>query len=334
MSRSYLIKLEFSGCSLSLTHMIGKAKGQACFLLLLMSISPLLFGQDLDKEDDIPFYRHQVELHHDNDFLLFTDWYYTTGSFITYKTRLDDASKPENFRQWEIGLTQYYFTPSAIKETLIALFDRPYAGYLGIYNKLGFWNNQRLLNFTLDIGVSGPISGAEGFQRWFHSSGESANPKWVGQIDNGVHANLYFAYTREWKWLPNPFSVYAAWKPAVAVGTKDMYLEQGAMFTFGKRAGIAKSMAHGRIGQVVPEFFFSVFFTYRYVLYDALLEGHILGDNSIYTVDPVDHLFFYGLEGNYRKKRMEYRIGYSFGSPRAPQTTLHTWVKLSISRNF
>jgi hypothetical protein len=301
---------------------------------LLLTCLPGKAQNNPQEDQELPFYRHQLELHHDNDFLLFTDWYYTTGSFISYKTRLDDGKDLSDMRQWEVGLTQYYFTPSAIKETLIALFDRPYAGYLGLYTKMGFWNQRRLLDFTLDIGVTGPASGAEGFQRWFHSSGESANPRWVGQIDNGVHANLRVQYTREWKWLPNPFSVYASWKPAIAVGSKDIYLEQGALFTFGKRSGLENSMAHGRIGEIVPELFFGVHFTYRYVLYDAMLEGYIIGDNSVYTVDPVDHLFFYGLEGNYRKKRMEYRLGYTFASPRAPQTTLHTWVKISIARNF
>lgn len=300
----------------------------------LLSIATTSGQVKVANTSDTSFYKHQIELSHDNDFLLFTDWYYTTGSFVTYKTRLDNGENKEDNRQWEIGLTQYYFTPSAIKETLIALFDRPYAGYLGVYNKLGYCSKRRLWEFTLDIGVTGPISGAEGFQRWFHSSGESANPRWVGQIDNGIHANLYVTYTREWQWLTNPFSVYAAWKPAVAVGSKDIYVEQGAQFTFGKRSGLQSSMAHGRIGKVVPEFFLGVHFTYRYVIYDAMLEGHILGDNSVYTEDPVDHLFFYGINGNYRKKRMEYRLGYTFGSPRAPETTLHTWVNISIARNF
>ena len=69
-------------------------------------------------------------------------------------------------------------------------------------------------------------------------------------------------------------------------------------------------------------------------MHDALLEGNLIGDNSIFVLDPIDHLFFYGINGHYRNKRMEYKIGYNYASRRAPTTALHAWILLAISRNF
>ena len=304
------------------------------FLLLTLFFKGTASAQESIKKDSTSYYKKQIHLLHDNDFLLFTDWYYTTGSFITYRLHLNDLEEGRDQRQLSFALSQLYYTPSTITSQTIEEFDRPYAGYTAITNRLTYTNERRILGFTFEIGVSGAISGAEGFQSWFHSTNESSNPEWIGQIDDATHGNLYADYTREWQFLPNPFSVHFAWKPSVAFGTRDIYLQNSTTFYFGKRAGLRHTMAHNQVGEIKPEFFFGINFTYRYVLHDALLEGNLLGDSSIFVLDPIDNLFFYGIEGNFRKKRMEYKLGYNYVSRRAATTQLHIWVMMSIARNF
>jgi hypothetical protein len=315
--------------------MIRQPKGAHLLLFVFLFFSSELFAQnDQETKDETTFYKRQIELHHDNDFALFTDYYYTTGSFINYRILLNQLKEQQDRRQLRFSISQEYFTPSDVLAVRIEDFDRPFAGYSALTSALSLTNEKRLMDFAFQMGVTGVISGAEGFQKWFHSTNESSNPSWVAQIDDAVHINFYGSYTRDWNLLSGPFGVYAAWTPSMAFGTKDIYIENQATFFFGKRRDLRHTMAYHQIGEIQPEFFFLVKFAYRYVMHDALLEGFLVGDNSIFVLDPVDHLFTYGCEGFYRKKRMEYRAGYNYASPRAPTTTLHTWITISIARNF
>ena len=315
--------------------MIRQPKDFILVFLAFAFLNPVLLAQDkADSHILSPGHTRQIELHHDNDFLLFTDWYYTTGSFITYRVLLNELEESRNKRQISVGLSQEYYTPSNVLADKIDDLDRPYAGYSAITSQLSFSNDERVLDFSLQLGVSGAISGAEGFQSWFHSGDNVNDPTWVGQIDDAIHANFYARYTREWHLNKGPFGVFAAWSPGLAMGTKDIYIDNGATFYFGKRSSLQNSMAYDQLGKIVPELFFLVKFKYRYVMFDGLLEGNLVGDNSVFVLNPVDHLFTYGCEVSYRKYRMEYSLGYNYSSPKAQTTDLHTWISMAISRNF
>ena len=62
--------------------------------------------------------KNQIELSHDNDFLQFTDRYYTAGNFITYRRLLKNK---KHKRQNSFFLGQEIYTPSDLEETDISL---------------------------------------------------------------------------------------------------------------------------------------------------------------------------------------------------------------------
>ena len=141
--------------------MIHQPKGPLFFFLLLFFFFSELPAQDISETKvENPFYKRQIELHHDNDFLLFTDWFYTTGSFINYRTFLNEQEENRDRRQLTIGVLQIFYTPSNITETNVRLFDRPYAGFSAITTSLALTNENRILDFTFHMGASGSISGA------------------------------------------------------------------------------------------------------------------------------------------------------------------------------
>ena len=98
-------------------------------LILLSFFYSFSIGQSFklnDKPEKIV--KNQIELSHDNDFLQFTDRYYTAGNFITYRRLLKNKMHK---RQNSFFLGQEIYTPSDLEETDISKLDRPYASYLG-----------------------------------------------------------------------------------------------------------------------------------------------------------------------------------------------------------
>ncbi len=277
----------------------------------------------------------QVELMHDNDFLHFTDRWYTTGSFIAYRKLLNELDKEhDNKRQFTLQLEQSFYTPSNIISSNIEDFDRPYAGFLGINSGISLINENRILDFIFTIGVTGEISGSEGLQSWFHSTNESQTATWTGQIDNSTHANLYGSYLKEWLLWNSSFNIFLATKPKIALGTKDYYLENDAKLYIGKRNELLNTAANNQLGAIKNELFFAVRGAYRLVIHDAMLQGSIIVDNSEFTLEPVDSLFFYGAETYWRNQLLDIKIAYMFSTNRTESTGTHGFTTLSIARNF
>ena len=239
-------------------------------------------------------------------------------------------------RQNAFYIAQEIYTPIDLEETNYKYFDRPYAGFLGLYYQHTVASKNWLFDFKSSIGVTGPWSGAEGLQNLFHETAtvDSRIATWQEQIKNGITLNFYFNYVKEWELLPNPFSVYLALSPEVAFGSKDIYLQQDVVFYFGKRNPMHRSTAYNQIGKLKNEFFFATRFGYRHVIHDTMLEGNLINDSSVYTVEPLPNVFFYKVEFHYRVKRNDFKLYYNYESNRTKITQSHYYVTLSLARNF
>ncbi len=312
--------------------MSTNVKATCCISLLLIIFS---VNSSAQNEGGNYYAERQVELMHDNDFLHFTDRWYTTGSFISYRKLLNERNEDiPNRRQLTFQLEQSFYTPSNILSSRIEDYDRPYAGFLGLNTSLTLTSERRMLDFTFTIGVTGEISGSEGLQNWFHSTNESQATQWTGQIENNTHANLYGSYLREWKVYSGFLDAILATKPKVALGTKDYYLENTMTLFLGKRNAMENTMAYRQLGTIENELFFALTGAYRYVIHDAMLQGSIISDNSEFTLEPVNSLIFYGAEMYWRTRRMDFKVAYMFTTKRAESTGTHGFSTLSISRNF
>ncbi|MDC8002953.1 DUF2219 family protein [Aureisphaera galaxeae] len=299
------------------------------------------FFQVQGQERDVPspsdrVYKTAFELRHDNDFLLFTDRYYTTGSFIGIRSHDITRSDSVNKRQYRFFIQQEIYTPADLLEVSLKRLDRPYAGFIGISNGIMLTNNKRMIDASLLFGFSGPLSKAEQLQSYFHESAaeDSRIATWEGQIKNSLHTNLYLQYVREWKLEPNPFSVYMALNPIGALGTKDIYLQSDVAFYFGKRNPMNTSSAYQQLGDYAKEWFFSVRVGYRYIFHDALLEGHIVEDFSVFLKEPYQNLFLYNFEMFHHNKRNNYKLSYNFATPATSGTKPHLYMVLSFMRSF
>lgn len=281
-----------------------------------------------------PFYTRQIELRHENDFLIYTDRYYTSGSYIEYR-KLAEKNLSENRKeQLTVRLEHLLYTPTNILSEDLNDYDRPYAGYLGISGESFITFKHQAARFRFAVGVTGPMSLAENFQYLFHNTGGISTPPWESQIKNNFHFNFYGGYLFEWELLPNPFSVHVALSPEVAFGTRDVYIDHGVKFFFGQRNTLSKTMAYQQLGAVEKEFFFSFNFTYRNVIHNALLEGHLIEDDSPLLIESKREAYFYGLEGYYRTLRNDFKIGCQYSTRETASTVFHMFVTLSVARRF
>ncbi len=286
-----------------------------------------------------PDYLDQFELRQDNDFLHFTDRYYSTGSFLGLHRWLPLTPKQleqKQTRQYSFVLYQEIFTPTDLLTDKTKFMDRPYAGFIGLNNGLTVTQGFHLNRFNFVLGMAGPYSGSETVQSAFHNSAtvDSKIATWDSQIDNSFHLGAYYEYVREWQWQAQPFAVFFALNPKAALGTKDTYIEQDAVFYFGRRSSLQKTMAYGQLLGRKTELFFSTRFGYRYVLHDAMLEGNWLGDNSVFTVDPYPMMYFFNVGFFWRYKRNDIYLKYHYESARNRTAEPHLYVSLSYSRRY
>jgi hypothetical protein len=301
----------------------------------LITLSILrLAGQQNSVPDRI--YKNQIELRHDNDFPVFTDRYYTTGNFIGWRTVLPRGKDTTDRMQYSLFLIQELYTPADIIETDIKKFDRPFAGFLGISNGITLANSRRLIDFQLVLGITGNYSGGAWLQELFHSAPavSSRIPTWLGQIRAAVYGNVYAKYTREWQWQPNPFSVHFAFSPQVSFGNRDIYAQQEAAFFFGRRNPLQTTSAYQQLGSIENEYFFAVRLAYRYIFQNALLEGDLLGDSSLFLIKPHRNMFLYKFDMNARLKRHNLKITYHYATRETRRTYPHLYLTFSIARTF
>lgn len=305
----------------------------ACFCFLFAG-----YGQ----EDEVPsfpedpFYDQQFELREDNDFLHFTDRYYSTGTWLGLRKMTQQGTDSTQSLHYSFYLLQEIFTPSDLLEENINSFERPYAGFLGIQNEFAVASTRRLLDFKFLMGIAGPWSGAEKVQSLFHSTAaeDSRVATWEEQLANSFHVNAYFNYVREWECFSNPFSVHFALSPSVAFGSRDAYLQNDLVFYFGNRKPMNQSIAYKQMGSLDRELFFAVRLGYRYLFHDGMIEGNWMGDRSVFTVEPYHQLFLYNFEMYYRWGRNDFKLTYNFETPRTPKADPHLYVSLSYSRSY
>lgn len=299
--------------------------------LVFFFIFTTSFGQL--KKDSIP--KYQLELRHDNDFFFSTDRYYSSGLFIKFQTQLNNGIFSKGSEQLSFGLHQEVYTPSQTQSTNAEIFDVPYAGFSGFTTSWSSANQSELVQTSVLLGIAGLNSGAGGLQRWYHRAlGIRNSPLWVEEIANSFHLNLYLNYVKEWKVAKGPFGVHIAFTPNLALGTKDIYLEPETILYVGKRNHTNKTIAYNRIGSLKREVYVAFRIAYRQVFYNGLIEGNLLGDNSIRTKNAKNSLYRFGIDFYNRYKKNDYKIGLHFNTQETRQAQSHKYVSLAYGIQF
>lgn len=299
---------------MSLSTFGKTAKTHKC-MLLRKAILWLLLLQMLHQvtAQNQNTYRHQISVQHDNDFVFAIDRYYTTGSFVRYDHLLKDqfifkpvANAP---LQLSLELGQQTFTPRELFESDFDLLERPYAGYLFTKAWLSRASAVSVWELGAELGLAGPQSQAGAFQVAYHKLINEFIPVWAGEIANSVHVNTEASYYKDVKIARSNVLSYLTWQSKVALGTRSSFVQQGVFLYLGDRAAAYESSAFGRLGQV-SEFYGFSGLSLKYVINNALVEGHPFGDDSPFTLSAVPFVWQWDSGLRYRSSRMTYQAVY------------------------
>lgn len=301
-------------------------------LLTLISCISYTFGQDIG---NLTPFAKQLEFSHDNDFIMSTDHYYSSGLYFTYRKTLNKTITKNLSEQLDFSISQEVYTPSKTQSSKPNLYDRPYAGFIGLKAKWSAAKENKLFSFSTAIGIVGENSGAGRFQKWYHENIAKVNsPLWINELNNSFHINLYGSYSKEWVISPNPFSIRFGFTSKVALGSRDIYLEPETSLYFGQRNAVSKSIAYHRLSNNEKEFYVALKFAYRQVIHNGLIEGNLFGDNSPLLIKPKSHFLKYGVDLNYRILKNDFIIGVRFNTAETPLSTSHKYLKIGYARSF
>ena len=253
-------------------------------------------------------YRDQeVSIRNDNDVYLFgnKDRYYTNGITLNYRfepkmgsffRRRNTVDSVKFIVDFELSHRTY--TPLGLKRSDFASFDRPYAGlaYFGV-SLSRFWSPTIRFSYGLEVGVIGEYSGAEFFQKWYHSVLAFPEPLgWEHQIKNEPVLTSKFEFNKQLVIFKGGMDVVSSTN--LRLGSAFLDGTQRLDLRFGKIQPLHRSGFKNAILGKWSDYFrnntyFFVGYGIQYVYHNTLIEGSLWGDESPHTeeVEPwVQHM--------------------------------------------
>lgn len=282
-------------------------------------------------------YTQQISLQHDNDFIFAIDRYYTAGTFLEYSRLLEGnfifKREQDAPVQLDVRLGQETYTPRELFERDFNLFERPYAGYLFISGQLSKVKKSQIWSLQAEFGLAGPQSLAGDIQVAYHELIDTFIPVWEGQIANSAHVNFQGNFISNIDLNQSYLFKNISLQSSVSFGTRLSYLEQGIKAYIGKRSSVATSSAFNRIGSA-KEFYGYAGLAYRYVINNALIEGHPFGDNSPFTLDAIASIGRFESGIVYRKGRTTYSMVYHYNTKETAREGRLQYAAMTIARTF
>ncbi len=304
--------------------------------ILVCILSYQVWSQDIEPASK-QLYTQEFSIQHDNDFLFAIDRYYTAGSFLRYSRKLEQDfifnNTQESPLQYDVILGQETYTPRELFSENFDHLERPYAGYLFARINLTKAQKYSLYAVGLEIGLAGEQSGARTLQLNYHNLIGAFMPVWSGQIANSTHINLYGSYVKDYELPSSNLFKNAALQSSVAIGTRRIYARQEALLYIGDRAQVSTSSAYGQVGNTT-EFYGIGGVGVEYVVLNALVEGHPLGDRSPFTLPAVPVVFSFKAGGVYRAHRNTYRMIYKFRTKETKREGRSQYMTFEFARRF
>jgi len=311
-------------------------------IILIFLFSSGIYAQ---LKKDVPeSYNSIVELRVDNDFVFGTDVYFTQGLFIQVfapfadKNPLNSLLLPfgKNAKVYHgISLIQNLYTPIE-KSDSIVVTDRPFAAYLLLQSiRISLYKREReKIISALKIGVIGPPALGEEMQNGIHSllPTSSRISGWQNQIKTDFMINYFVKYEKgiiHSSFFDFDLSVFGN------LGVPYTNIGSELNFRFGKFNNYFATLELSK--QNSWQYYFSLGFNLKYVVYDATLQGGLFNKNSVHTIAADNITRFIGkvkVFGNLSFNNFKIKIGAVLITREFDTGLSHKWGVLSLILGF
>ncbi|OEJ99498.1 lipid A deacylase LpxR family protein [Roseivirga misakiensis] len=308
------------------------SKGICLFLVLIISCG--LYAQGGYKNSEFSFTN-------ENDVYLLKDRdkYYSNG-LITHFRWVPKAFRADTIKKIvDLEFSQKYFTPQDLLLGRVENFDRPYAGLLyGGYSVSTYKEESKRSMIGLEVGLVGPISGAEGFQKWYHETFGFPQPRgWDFQMPNELVFNIKSEFNKQYVLRPGKLDAVST--TAFSLGTAFTHAFQRLDIRFGKLQPLRNSaFTNALIGsgsENIPKhnyFFFG--YGLQYVAQNITINGSVWNDNAPHTetIRPwVRHLRFGWASSS---DRATFKVTYNWSSPEIRGNENHAYIGFELQLRF
>ena len=281
--------------------------------------------------------KNAVSLRHDNDFLLGTDRYYSFGSFIDYRRKIASdfifEKKENNVLQLNFSLGQQGFTPDELDETVVEVFDYPFSGWLFLSSEVVQATTKNALSLKFQLGVTGDASLAGQLQRWYHDFLNIGDePTWEAAIPGALLFNLQGRHNFEIP-LSKKSNAFFNFLTNASVGTKDIFIEEELLFSFGKRNRLSNTSLFNFINST-REVYGYLGFAYRYVAHNTLIEGSLFNDDAPFTLDANENIFKFRMGVSFRIRSNIIKLEHNFNTEENSLSRNHNYTSFIFERNF
>ncbi len=278
-----------------------------------------------------------IEFTVENDKMVLLDRYYTSGLFISYKRSLENdflfKRDSSNILQLNITLGNETYTPKNLSDFDTRLFDRPFAGWLFLKTELAKVKKNKALFVAIEIGITGEESLAGKLQTWYHNFlGINDNPTWYQEIEFKYLFNTKIKYVLETSISKKQSLQYIG---NVSLGTKDIYMQYGLEYYFGKFNPLQNASRLGLVDSTMQnEFYGYAGVAYKYVGHNTLIQGSLDYEDVLFTSDIERHIFKFRMGTVLKIKNSTFKLGYNFNTKETPKSTTHAYGTLSYAKSF
>lgn len=306
-------------------------------------IYSLLFCNLLFSQTKAPF-EIGIVLENDSFTSTINDKYYTNGMELFYrfcsKKSTDEVKKIIGFK-----LGQYIYNPKWVKSDFIEDHNRPYAGHLFAEIAINrFYKTESVWITSFQIGVVGPLSQAQDFQKIMHSTLKFGKIYgWQHQIQNtlGLQYNTVFSKKIISKHTTDHLDLQLQSK--FDLGTISSGITIGSPIRISlknKLVSIQKSNFYNasleKQTNITNELYIFLVPKINYQIYDATIQGGLFENNSpvTFAIQPIRFKAEVGIKFKLHNWNASYSFLYSTNEIKNSTTTGFYYGSIATSYLF
>ncbi|WP_258103642.1 lipid A deacylase LpxR family protein [Marinoscillum sp. MHG1-6] len=230
----------------------------------------------------------------DNDLFtgnLYLDQYYSSGIYPSIRFLGDSVNETKVIRS--LTLHHRLYTPRILSETDPKYRDRPYAGvFSGSFSNEYYFESANYMKARLELGWLGPHSGVGAAQKAWHRTFGLIPPNgWEDEIRDSPVINMELTGVKQG---PGIQEFDLAHEATIQFGTVYNFIRYNPIIRGGIIRPYHQSVyTNGVLGsrkadkaKIPVEAFFFYSPGLELVIYNATLQGNLIGKPSPFTVDP------------------------------------------------